>query len=796
MTQFHHPVNEEKSYRRALFLFASLALAGACSIYPVMCFKAHSSKERKDTAVEIAKASLPLTPPHSSCSASASSPTSLVLSTTSPPESAQATIRPSRDGLGQRRSSLGEDARLRPRHRSRSPSTPPRSPATKKVPPQLLGGRAGSDADVLKIDNLKRLCSSDSETPLSSAIEYHNANYEATAARLRNLLSPDCSQKHESGTGKEQHQKEGDSPPKTPSPSSSAKTNRTADSSTSNASSFAFLVSNTRSDTRLFKPRSQPLAHLKKQTPLERRPVEKRRGSSYYKPKVVEDSAVIKVTIPHNLRGSMSLSMADFIKAGKIGQSKPPDHMPLSRFHDGSVRHSSSMHSSRASRSVSPVPRFPNTQVAPRKSLLLRVSTSKGFIQAPSLARKSDPARPQRERSRSREPHDSTKRQPLSPPTSLPSVVDRPHAQEHHHCVTPPEADPGSPAHHRFVHGDHYFRTFGNDTMNTKEAIPSLVPPEKPSPASNQSAKIAWRIPGGRNKSIGSKPEQRKRSSVFKLRRKTAILEGDRELPGTGVTSVRPALEKDTPGISLTTPADAELQRRHLVTSSSEHTLPNYFAQPRRRDHSSTASSPARSPGVSASLRPRGAHRRPTSSDESSQLSPFTIPRRPRLYNARTLESIVDADPTPAGSSVTSQNHVKQDIGLRQLKSSKQSSPHLSAKFKAGSSKQEAGMSVEEQSMVATMPKRVETAKRVVFDSRELQPEYSSSTLRRSAEAKEKRGLSLASMTSLSSLVRAMAPRPVQNKLKRKSSQATVTSMASSKLAPLPPRRNLEVTGS
>ena len=46
MPDFYHQVNEEKSYRRAFFLFASIALAGLCSIYPMACFKNHSSKER------------------------------------------------------------------------------------------------------------------------------------------------------------------------------------------------------------------------------------------------------------------------------------------------------------------------------------------------------------------------------------------------------------------------------------------------------------------------------------------------------------------------------------------------------------------------------------------------------------------------------------------------------------------------------------------------------------------------------------------------------------------------------
>ena len=43
---FYHKVNEEKSYRRAIFLFVSLAVAGLCSVKPVGCFKNYSSKER------------------------------------------------------------------------------------------------------------------------------------------------------------------------------------------------------------------------------------------------------------------------------------------------------------------------------------------------------------------------------------------------------------------------------------------------------------------------------------------------------------------------------------------------------------------------------------------------------------------------------------------------------------------------------------------------------------------------------------------------------------------------------
>lgn len=41
-----HQVKEEPSYRRAIFVAVSLLTAGICSIYPVMCFKNHSSREK------------------------------------------------------------------------------------------------------------------------------------------------------------------------------------------------------------------------------------------------------------------------------------------------------------------------------------------------------------------------------------------------------------------------------------------------------------------------------------------------------------------------------------------------------------------------------------------------------------------------------------------------------------------------------------------------------------------------------------------------------------------------------
>nr|POE54448.1 allergen asp f 7 like [Quercus suber] len=50
----HHPVNEEKHNRRGLFLLVSFVAAGLCSLYPVMCFKAHSSREKAKLNSEVA----------------------------------------------------------------------------------------------------------------------------------------------------------------------------------------------------------------------------------------------------------------------------------------------------------------------------------------------------------------------------------------------------------------------------------------------------------------------------------------------------------------------------------------------------------------------------------------------------------------------------------------------------------------------------------------------------------------------------------------------------------------------
>jgi hypothetical protein len=51
---FYKELNKEKSYHRAIFLFATAVLAGICSIYPVACFKKFSGREKAKVDQELA----------------------------------------------------------------------------------------------------------------------------------------------------------------------------------------------------------------------------------------------------------------------------------------------------------------------------------------------------------------------------------------------------------------------------------------------------------------------------------------------------------------------------------------------------------------------------------------------------------------------------------------------------------------------------------------------------------------------------------------------------------------------
>ena len=52
---FYHKLNKERSYHRGFFLAATLAITGICSMFPMMCFKHYSSKERAKMKQKVEK---------------------------------------------------------------------------------------------------------------------------------------------------------------------------------------------------------------------------------------------------------------------------------------------------------------------------------------------------------------------------------------------------------------------------------------------------------------------------------------------------------------------------------------------------------------------------------------------------------------------------------------------------------------------------------------------------------------------------------------------------------------------
>ncbi|KAK5107762.1 hypothetical protein LTR62_000686 [Meristemomyces frigidus] len=677
---FEHPVEEEKSYRRALFLFASIALAGACSIYPVMCFKHHSSKEKHKTEKGIANIE-------------------------------------------------------------------------------------------------KRQKAEDDEQP---------AHHDEPLAH-----EPDPSEV---------------SPPKTPSPDESVRTKKSLVSGHSSGSSFAFLLSNTRADKRLLEKRSQPLAHVTKIPLLSRHPVEKRRSPSYYQPKVVEDSAQVNHVIARGLRGSLSLTMADFIRKDNPVSKCAPSTPPMgSKSWDRTG--TSSTASSDRSRPLSVARTKPQEMPGTKKSSLLRTSTGKNLTLSLPPAANLAARQSTRERSRSRESihrrqQVATLSQLLLRPTTQPV-----RSNQQYHNVTPPEAEPRSPDQSRFLYSDHYFRTFGGELMYTSSLAPGFVPatPGTQSPVVPPALEVAWKDVPETASDTGDVQAHKKRSSIFQLFREAGTLSRARKGSRAVLEELRPPSSIETPVIQLSpSPALEPVLRRRLArTISSDYSLPPYFRQSRRRDQSSatTSSSQGLSPGASPYSRPGMGHQRMPSSESSTPLSPISIPRkRPRLYGALGLESIEDIETSPVGSPIVSQSgeHSHHDAifpGLQ--RPSEQIVLPVKATTPPSMVNAVSASLVEAQVPEQTKAHRSATIKQVIFESRDLHAVPSYNTLTSVPDTAMKHGSSLISRASRASVASFTKPKATRKKLRRKSSLAPQANNAQNQMntPSIVSRLDLEVTG-
>lgn len=146
-----------------------------------------SSGGRGGRSSSASEASLSLTATHSSHATSSPSPTASLLGETfksprKPSQAQEKSRRGSRAGLSTWQPSTGsQQARSRPGSGSRASRAPPRPSAAGPLPPQLLGGRAGPNADVLTAK----------ATPESGALTADH--HTSTAIQSHSLLSPSWS---------------------------------------------------------------------------------------------------------------------------------------------------------------------------------------------------------------------------------------------------------------------------------------------------------------------------------------------------------------------------------------------------------------------------------------------------------------------------------------------------------------------------------------------------------------------------------------------------------------------------
>ena len=357
---------------------------------------------------------------------------------------------------------------------------------------------------------------------------------------------------------------------------------------------------------RLFKKKSKPSQHLKKsRASVPQAPVP-RRSSSYYKAKVVEDSAAILAPAPSHTSPEPPLGL------------KPPPHTPSPN--------RPKVRKARSSPSESTSDSAPLRTASPlRHPVVPLYSRDHEFKRTQHRSQHQPTGSSSTSGSHSRESSRSCQHLHDSPNTG--SFAKRRHCPD-----TPPEEEPHLPFDSANRHGGHYFRTFGIDTVyqkadlqpiariftnrlvrqGTLEDIPSLAASPSPSPSPN---------PPSATPSEHVKPH--KRGSIF-----GALLHHGKPhhiLHGQGSDNNTPT--SSTPDITVSAPQLAKSRRRSTITS--------YFVRPRRVQHSSEVSPSTAASGLSTNWEDVLAESQPGghAKEYSEPMSPLTVPhptKRPK----------------------------------------------------------------------------------------------------------------------------------------------------------------------
>lgn len=229
----------------------------------------------------------------------------------------------------------------------------------------------------------------------------------------------------------------------------------------SDASSFAYRLRNNRADHRLFHKKNRPLAHRHKHpAPLKRPPSV--RSASFYKPKVVEDSAVKAQHVVPKATGPSppkSPPTAPSTQSSRTVLRQDRSSQSQSQSHSGSSREMS----------LSPPP-------AEGRGHRARSPPAHINIPAPVRHARFDTSPGPQPHDRDTTPHVPSVA--LSPRASAPAINPKITPQRRHRRPTPPNADPQTPFDRLPGHGEHYFRMFGPDTIYEKP-IPETFASDK-----------------------------------------------------------------------------------------------------------------------------------------------------------------------------------------------------------------------------------------------------------------------------------------------------------------------------
>lgn len=580
----------------------------------------------------------------------------------------------------------------RSRDRSGTPIPPSRTSTSTTIPPQLLGGRAGSDACSLM-------------TSSSDCFKNYKASQlQATTAQLRSVISSNpiaivpISKSSSRATTWDRSADR--SRPATPVSRKSSPVNTLSSlesSEESTASSFAFALRRQRPDLRLLKKKSKPSQHLTGRAPASPPLVEPQRSPSFYQPKVVEESGFVQsTTLGIKPPPTPDVPIALSLPNPEIAEIPIK---PLKRTQTLSPKAVAQPSVPKVERSQQKWPilsRSLSTHVArPLKDPL-----SPGPTTSPIPANLQQHSLPMRQLRFQSQQTSGLRRQDSSKVhragglqlKDLPRKTSMPQNQTQFSAITPSRGVFPSAGQSQ-AQGD-YFMAFPTETMHAKEFVPVRTPLEGPfterplSPPSLNETPLpnipeplsAVFRPLVRSDSSPALIKKRKRSNVFGYFRRTAF-GGDEDVDSPFTTHTSPS-QQDTPGIYVHSPDETAPLRRKLSAILPESPLPPYFARPRFRRGPSQDESPSPSPRTASPMPTieddEGHAQRPHRSryhsrSSSEQLSPTATPRnRPRLSRRRhVLENIHDE----TGNSSHSPGHARSAGSLTLARTQTNPSP-------------------------------------------------------------------------------------------------------------------------